>query len=284
MINELSYQIVHEKKSSIDNSPPYYPPQKEVQGHTSMHHEGQLKEKPPFLYNVDLQYEPQIPQANSPTSLIVSITERSSGNIIKEFEPIHDKLMHLIIVSKDLSYFAHIHPTFENSNNTFSIYHNFPEAGEYKVWIDFKPKKGSQTLVTLELEVAGSPLHNLIPLIKDRQYLKNVEGHYQISLIAPNEIGIDKEIDITFKISDQYGKPIMGLEPLMGAGGHSVIISSNIQDFLHVHPAEEVQLDWQGGPEVSFKTKFTNGGLYKVWGQFQHKGRVITADFILEVV
>lgn len=66
--------------------------------------------------------------------------------------------------------------------------------------------------------------------------------------------------------------------------GHSVIISSNIQDFLHVHPVEEVQSDWQGGPEVSFKTKFTNGGLYKIWGQFQHKGRVITVDFILEVV
>ncbi len=80
--------------------------------------------------------------------------------------------MHLIIVSKDLSYFAHIHPTFENSNNTFAIYHNFPEAGEYKVWIDFKPKEGSQTLVTFELKVTGSPIHNLIPLIEDRQYLK----------------------------------------------------------------------------------------------------------------
>ena len=284
MINELSYPIVHEKKSSIDNSPTIYPLQKEVQGHTSIHHKEQLKEKPAFLYKVDLQYEPQIPQANSPTNLVVSITESSSGNTIKEFEPIHDKLMHLIIVSKDLSYFAHIHPTFENSNNTFAIYHNFPEAGEYKVWIDFKPKEGSQTLVTFDLKVAGSPIHNLIPLIKDRQYLKNVEGQYQISLTTPNEIGIDKEIDITFKISDQYGKPVKGLEPLMGAGGHSVIISSNIQDFLHVHPAEEVQSDWQGGPEVSFKTRFSNLGLYKVWGQFQHKGRVITVDFIIEVV
>jgi len=228
--------------------------------------------------------EPQTMQANYPIELIVSITERSSGNTIKEFEPIHDKLMHLIIVSKDLSYFAHIHPTFENSNNTFAIYHNFPEAGEYKVWIDFKPKKGSQTLVTFELKVVGIPIHNLIPLIKDGRYLKNVEGHYQISLSAPNEIGIDKEIDMTFKILDQQGKPIMDLEPLMGAGGHSVIISSNIQYFLHVHPAEEVQSDWQGGPELSFKTKFTNGGLYKVWGQYQHKGRVITVVFILEVV
>ena len=49
-------------------------------------------------------------------------------------------------------------------------------------------------------------------------------------------------------------------------------------------PPKKLQSDWHGGPEVPFKTKFTNGGLYKVWGQFQHKGRVITVDFILEVV
>ncbi|MDN5847027.1 MAG: hypothetical protein L0H53_12220 [Candidatus Nitrosocosmicus sp.] len=254
-------------------------------GYTSIHHKEQLKEKPAaFFYNVNLQYEPKILQANSPTNLIVSITERSSGNTIKEFETIHDKLMHLIIVSRDLSYFAHIHPTFENSNNTFAIYHNFPEAGEYKVWIDFKPKEGSQTLITFELKVAGSPIHNLIPLIEDRQYLKNVEGQYQIGLTAPNEIRIDEDIDLRFNIFDASGNPITDLEPLMGAGGHCIIISNNIQDYLHVHPIQEVQSDWRGGPEVSFKTRFSNGGLYKVWGQFSHNGRVITVDFILKAV
>ncbi len=70
----------------------------------------------------------------------------------------------------------------------------------------------------------------------------------------------------------------------MGAGGHCIIISNNIQDYLHVHPIQEVQSDWRGGPGVSFKTRFSNGGLYKVWGQFSHNGRVITVDFILKAV
>jgi hypothetical protein len=43
-----------------------------------------------------------------------------------------------------------------------------------------------------------------------------------------------------FSISDASGNPITDLEPLMGAGGHSVIISSDKQEFLHVHPTEEV--------------------------------------------
>ena len=91
-------------------------------------------------------------------------------------------------------------------------------------------------------------------------------------------------MDITFGISNVFGNPITDLEPLMGAGGHGVIVSRNVRQFLLVHPSEEVQADWRGGPAVSFKTKFTNPGLYKVWGQFQHRGRIITADFILEVV
>ena len=77
---------------------------------------------------------------------------------------------------------------------------------------------------------------------------------------------------------------VLDLEPLMGAGGHSVIISSDIQEFLHVHPTEEVESNWSGGPYISFRTIFPNPGLYKVWGQFQHKGEIIVADFILRVV
>lgn len=235
-------------------------------------------------YNVNLKYDPHNLQADSITKLIISIIKQPSDEIIKEFETIHDKLMHLIIVNKDLSYFAHIHPTFDNSNNTFSILHRFPEAGEYKMWVDFKPKEGNQTYVTSELNVVGYPIHNLTSIVNDRKYLKNIEGQYQISLKFPEEIRIDKDIELRFNIMDISGNPITDLEPLMGAGGHAVIISNNDQKYLHVHPTEEVDSNWKGGPMISFKTRFNDSGLYKIWGQFQHKERVITVDFILEVV
>jgi hypothetical protein len=90
-------------------------------------------------------------------------------------------------------------------------------------------------------------------------------------------------VDIAFSISDSSGRPITNLEPL-AAGGHSVIISSDLREFLHVHPTEEIDMNWRGGPDISFKSNFPKPGLYKAWGQFQHKGRVITATgFILNV-
>lgn len=38
-----------------------------------------------------------------------------------------------------------------------------------------------------------------------------------------------------------------------------------------------------GGPDVMFHTNFPHAGLYKVWGQFQHKGKIITANYVVNV-
>ena len=247
------------------------------------HHLKQQQQNPGVSYDVNLHYDPQIPEAGKPTKLAVYITEQPSGDIIHEFETIHDKLIHLIIVGEDLSYFAHIHPTLEDSKNAFTIFHAFPEAGKYKLWIDFKPKNGGQAIVAFNSNVTGKPIHKPIPITNDKQYSKEIDGKYQISLTLPKEIRANTDVDIAFGISNVIGHPITDLEPLMGAGGHSVIISDDIQEFLHVHPIEEVDSTWKGGPTVHFKTSFPNPGLYKVWGQFQHQGRIITPDFVLEV-
>ncbi len=199
-----------------------------------------------------MQYNPQTPEAEKSTKLAIYITEQQSGDVIQEFEPIHDKLMHIIIVGEDLSYFAHIHPTYETSNSNFTINHTFPESDKYKIWIDFKPKDGVQTIVAFKLDVTGNPIHNSVPLANDKQYIKNIDGKHQVSLTIPKEIKANEKVDITFGISNVFGNPITDLEPLMGAGGHSVIVSRDVRQFLHVHPSEEVQADWRGGPTVSF--------------------------------
>ncbi len=56
------------------------------------------------------------------------------GKPIKEFDIIHDKLMHLIIVNKeDLSHFAHIDPSLNRETGTFHIAYTFAKAGIYKM-------------------------------------------------------------------------------------------------------------------------------------------------------
>ncbi len=85
-------------------------------------------------------------------------------------------------------------------------------------------------------------------------------------LKTPIEIAANTAVDIVFEISDAEGNPTTDLESLMRAGGHAVIISRERNEFLHVHPTQEVNSDWKGGPEVAFSTSFPKPGPYKAWG------------------
>jgi hypothetical protein len=229
------------------------------------------REHQPSQHN--LLYDPITPKARKPTKLILSITEQRSGDPITEFELLHDKLMHLIIVSEDLSYFAHIHPKLEDNGESFTIFHIFPEAGKYKLWVDFKPKDGNQ-LTEFMTNVVGNPIHKPIPVVYDSRHTKeSIDGKYEISLKLPPKLVAHNDADIVFRIADIAGNPVTDLEPLMGAGGHSVIISSDIREFLHVHPTEEVVPNWKGGPEVSFRTNFPSQDYTKYGDNFSIKAK-----------
>jgi hypothetical protein len=243
-------------------------------------------------YNVNVQSDPATPQAGKPTNLSLIVTEQKVGEPIKQFDIIHDKLMHLIIVnSEDLSHFAHIHPKLNRETGIFHIVHTFAKAGKYKMWIDVKPKDGMQQILTaFAFNVEGQPIHSPAKIAHEQTRLKNVHAQgqsYQIALnCEPEQLVAGRDIKMTFEIKDANGKPITNLEPLMAAGGHCVIIDADGREFLHVHPAEEVHdgVNWRGGPSVSFLANFPKPGLYRAWGQFQHEGRLLTADFTFEVV
>jgi hypothetical protein len=243
-------------------------------------------------YNVNVQFDPATPQAGKPTHLNLIVTEQKVGETIKQFDIIHDKLMHLIIVnSEDLSHFAHIHPKLDKETGIFHITHTFSKAGKYKMWIDVKPKGGIQQILTaFPFNVEGQPVHTPGTIAHEQTHVKNVvadEQSYQVTLnCQPEHLVAGRDVKMTFEIRDVNGKPIRNLEPLMAAGGHCVIIDADAQEFLHVHPAEEITNDvasWRGGPSVSFLANFPKPGLYRAWGQFQHEGRLLTADFTFEV-
>ena len=241
-------------------------------------------------YNVNVHFDPPTPQAGKPTNLSLIITEQKVGEPIKQFDVIHDKLMHLIIVnSEDLSHFAHVHPELNKETGIFHIIHTFAKAGRYKMWIDAKPKGGIQILTAFPFNVEGQPVHTPATIAHEQTRVKNVVAEaqsYQVSLrCQPEQLVSGRDIKMTFEIRDASGKPISNLEPLMAAGGHCVIIDADGQEFLHVHPAEEIDdvISWRGGPNVSFLANFPKPGLYRAWGQFQHEGRLLTADFTFEV-
>jgi hypothetical protein len=90
-------------------------------------------------YSVSLRYNPTVPKLGQSTLITIKIVENQTEKRVKEFNLLHEKLIHVIIVSEDLSHFSHIHPAFDIKDGIFSVYNVFPEGRRYKIWIDFKP-------------------------------------------------------------------------------------------------------------------------------------------------
>ena len=79
------------------------------------------------------------------TGLRIVIRDPVTSQPVTLLETVHERPLHLFIVSRSLEYFAHVHPE-EASGGAFEVRQAIP-AGEYMVVADFLPRGGSpQTL------------------------------------------------------------------------------------------------------------------------------------------
>jgi hypothetical protein len=100
-----------------------------------LHHQQQQIHQQPETsehYNVSLKYNPTVPEAGKSSLITIKITGNQTERRVKKFDLLHEKLMHVIIVSDDLSYFSHIHPIFDYKEGKFTVDHVFPETAKYK--------------------------------------------------------------------------------------------------------------------------------------------------------
>ncbi|WP_066308784.1 hypothetical protein [Bacillus sp. FJAT-29814] len=201
---------------------------------------------------------------------------QDDGKPIEKFDINHEKLLHLIIVSKDLSYFNHIHPEYKGAG-LFEITNDFPSGGEYKLIADFKPADGGAMTKMEWVKVKGKQSET-VPLVVDETLEKTMDGK-KVTL-KTEALGASKELTLKFTLLDAIsGQPITDLEPYLGSIGHVVVMSEDGERYLHVHA-----VDGQGsGPEALFETNFPKSGVYKIWAQFQRDGEVFTVSYVVKV-
>lgn len=214
-------------------------------------------------------------KANENSHLTIQITN-ADGNPVIDFERAHEKRMHLIVVSKDLSYFNHIHPEYRGDRK-FEIETSFPAGGEYKIIADFVPKGGASTTLSEWVSVGGQEKAQK-PVQADFNLVKEVDDKkIELSLSSTKA---NEDVTLVFNIMDvTTNEGINNLDQYLGAVGHVVILSKNTEQYLHVHPTDEKAT----GPKAEFMTSFPHSGIYKIWGQFQHDGQVFTVPFVVEV-
>lgn len=216
----------------------------------------------------------ETPQNQKDEEVTIQVQEAGGKPVYLEMN--HEKLMHLIVVNKDLSYFNHIHPTLVGTG-LFKITTQFPAGGDYKLIADFVPKATDGVTASKWIKVAGA-VPSQQPLTPDTNFTKTVDGK-KVTLTV-DKLKAGDPVNLTFNVKDAATQqPVTDLQPYLGAIGHVVILSADAETYLHIHPMN----DKEAGPDAKFMTIFPTSGIYKVWGQFQHHGKVFVVPFVLNV-
>jgi len=225
---------------------------------------------------------------------MLSFTPKIKGN---ESAPVpldlvHEKKMHLILVSDDLSWFDHIHPEYQASgayeikvlgkgeNFTNGRGHNetrFDTGGKYWAFTDFKPLGGLNQVNKTELNVAGTPAKSVA--YNKAKMSTTVDGYTLSMEVGHGAKGFTTDslqhIPVTIK---QGGKAVdpATFENYLGEKAHVIMVEIASKEFVHTHPSAE-------GGRLDIHTTFAKPGTYRVWLQFQTGGKVHAADFVLKV-
>ena len=82
-------------------------------------------------HTVEFKTEPGQIRANESATLAFTVKD-PKGVVLKDLQIVHEKPMHLLIVSKDLAEFYHVHPE-PTADGSYRVQHTFLNGGDYKL-------------------------------------------------------------------------------------------------------------------------------------------------------
>ncbi len=245
-------------------------------------HEDEKMEK----YHVEIETNPAEVEAGESFELTLRISDSEDSKPVSEFDEVHTKLLHLIVVSEDLTTFLHLHPDYQGDGVFILENATLPEAANYILFADFTPTGDEQQVVRLELSTADAEASS--PQLVAGRREDRVDA-LRFRLDALDEVNANEATTLSFHITDAVtGEPIDTLDEYLGAAGHLVIIDEAGEIYLHTHPAGHDMAGMSGmemsyGPDIEFMTEFPATGRYAMWLQVQYEGEIFTAPFVIDV-
>lgn len=192
-------------------------------------------------------------------------------------ETVHQKPLHLILVSDDLREFMHVHPE-AGPADEFGINVDFARSGRWHAFAQSTPAGGVNQVEHRVVEIERT-----VPSIESAQTIA-------VKMDAPTLV-TGRDLRIRFTLSDAMaGGPVNDLEPYLGAWGHFILISEDKKTFIHAHPMEVAGVLHDHivslGPSpdtIEIVTGFDKPGKYKLWAQFQRGGAEQVVPFWVDV-
>ncbi len=192
-----------------------------------------------------------------------------TGAPFVDFEELHERKLHLIVLSRNLVDYWHLHPTMGSDGN-WTIELLAMAAGSYRVFADFQPAGGEALTLGADIVVPGSVERPDVP----PPGRSDEVGGYEVTMAGHALVG---ESALSFGVAED-GAAIR-TEPYLGAFGHLVAIRAGDLAFLHVHP----QPRRDGETDITFVAEFPSAGAYRLFVDFAHDGGVHTAAFTVDI-
>ncbi len=253
---------------------------------------------------------PPHPVPGRPVPLVLAIHEAPSGRIVRDFEVVHTKRLHFLLVSAGLTYFEHQHPQL-GPDGRFRIAWAFPRAGRYFLFADFTPADGDNQILRTTLDIGGMSSGREIPtprLVPDAGQTKTV-GDSRVRLsVRPGALRAGRQMLLTYTFTDLSDRPRTDMQPILGVMGHLIALRDDARTIVHTHALHGVQpgsygaamlamrqagqpevvpvtpeMVTESGPAFTFKLTPPKPGRYKLWAQFQRQNRWLTVPFTVEV-
>jgi heavy metal-binding protein len=225
----------------------------------------------PVEFHLDVAVFPAAPKAKALAALQFLVRDPWKDRPVTSFNVIHEKLFHAFVVSQDLQFFQHGHPSFV-ADGTFQYPITFPEPGMYRVLGDFYPVGATPQLATETVFVPGASPP--APPQIGRDYSPKSDANMDVSFTTiPEQPTAGNRAQLRLTVN-----PVSGFEQYLGAWAHLLAASDDLIDMMHEHPFFA-----DGGPQLEFEIVFPRPRTYRIWIQMQRNGVVNTVHFDVPV-
>lgn len=250
---------------------------------------------------VALTSSPEVVTAGTKMKLEFALKDRV-GKPLQNLAISHERLLHVMIISSDFSVFSHIHPedfgpiTEQMKKDArFPVEYTFPKAGKYLIALDYAAGEKAVSKKLL-LPVAGS--ETLGTLSKDLSRTKKYDALTVTLKTDTDSITTGKLIKLTYDIAAD-NKPVVDIDPYLAAAMHIAVVHADLEKFIHAHGDAPGMNEHAGhgghpmghihgmtqknyGPTIEAFVVFPEKGLYQIFGEFMHRGKVVVTRFMVE--
>lgn len=188
------------------------------------------------------------------------------GEPVADYDVLHEKQLHLIVVSTGLQTYAHLHPELAEDGQWFVALPDLA-PGDYRAIADFSPAGAGQMNLGIDLVVPGGAMTET----ELEQTLVDEIDDLEVTLEAVGPAW--SEVLITVR----RGTEVLTTEPYLGVAGHLVAIAADDLTYLHTHAMDAAP----AGP-VRFAVELPVDGTYALYFDFKVDGKVRTAHFVIE--